>query len=153
MATLPRIFADANVLIAGADSRSGASNAVLLMAEIGLFKLAVSRLVLDEAERNLRKKLPRALPNFARQMAQIELEILPLPSVEEVRQWEAIIDAKDAPILATAVSAQVDRFLTLNSKDFHASEVAVSKWANYHDPRRIYRRDSRVGWWRVVTWR
>lgn len=123
---LRRVFADANVLIAGADSRSGASNAVLLMAEIGLFKLVVSRLVLDEAERNLRKKLPRALPNFARQMAQIELEILPPPSVAEVKQWEKIIEAKDAPILATAVSAQVDRFLTLISKDFTPTVAAES---------------------------
>lgn len=123
MAALRKIFADANVLIAGADSRSGASNAVLLMAEIGLYRLLVSRLVLDEAERNLRKKLPRALPNFAQQMAQIQLEIVPPPSIEEAQQWETIIEAKDAPSLATAVSAQVDRFLTLNSKDF-TPEVA-----------------------------
>lgn len=121
-----RIFADANVLIAGADSRTGASNAVLLMAEIGLFRLVVSRLVLDEAERNLRKKLPRALPNFARQMAQIELEIVPPPSDEEVQQWVEVIEPKDAPILAAAVSAQVDRLLTLNSKDFTPEVMAKS---------------------------
>jgi hypothetical protein len=46
MAALRKVFADANVLIAGADSRTGASNAVLLMAEIGLYRLLVSRLVL-----------------------------------------------------------------------------------------------------------
>jgi len=126
MAAVRRIFADANVLIAGADSRTGASNAVLLMAEIGLFRLVVSRLVLDEAERNLRKKLPRALPNFARQMAQIELEIVPPPAVEEVQRWTGIIEAKDAPILAAAVSAQVDRLLTLNSKDFTPEVAAQS---------------------------
>ncbi len=124
MATLRRIFADANVLIAGADSRSGASNAVLQMAEIGLFSLVVSRLVLDETERNIRKKLPRALPNFARQMMQIPFEIVPPPTIEEVTHWQTIIEAKDAPILATAVSAQVDRLLTLNTKDF-TPEVAV----------------------------
>lgn len=123
MAAVRRIFADANVLIAGADSRTGASNAVLLMAEIGLYRLVVSRLVLEEVERNLRKKLPAALPNFARQMAQIQLEIAPPPPFEEIQQWKKIIEAKDAPILATAVSAQVNRFLTLNSKDF-TPEVA-----------------------------
>ncbi len=126
MAALRKVFADANVLIAGADSRTGASNAVLLMAEIGLYRLLVSRLVLDEAERNLRKKLPRALPNFAQQMAQIQLEIVPPLPIEEVKQWEAIIEAKDVPILATAVSAQADRFLTLNSKDFTPAVAAQS---------------------------
>jgi predicted nucleic acid-binding protein len=126
MATLRKIFVDANVLIAGADSRSGASAAVLQMAEIGLYTLVVSRLVLDEAERNLRKKLPRALPNFARQMMQIPFEIVPLPTIDEIVRWKMIIEAKDAPILATAVTAQVDRFLTLNSKDFTPEVAAQS---------------------------
>ena len=118
-----RIFADANVLIAGADSRSGASRAVLLMAEIGLFTLVVSRQVLDEAERNIRRKLPRALPNFAEQMAHLNLEILTDLPLEASKEWEAITEAKDAPILAAAVEAKVDRILSLNTKDF-TQEVA-----------------------------
>lgn len=126
MVELRKVFADANVLIAGAASRTGASSAVLLMAEIGLFRLVVSRLVLEEAERNLRNKLPRALPNFARQMAQLQLEIVPPPTDEEVQRWAGIIEAKDAPILATAVSAQVERLVTLNSKDFTPEVAAQS---------------------------
>ncbi len=113
-----RVFVDANVLIAGADSQSGASNAVLQIAEVGLFQLVVCTQVLDEAERNLRKKLPRALPNFAAQMARLRLEILPDPSPEQVKQWEEIIEAADAPILCVAVASGVDRFITLNTKDF-----------------------------------
>lgn len=118
-----KIFADANVLIAGADSNSGASNIVLQLAEAGFFTLLVSRQVLDEAERNLRKKLPRALPNFAAQMSLIHLTIVPDPTPEETAVWEPIIEAKDAPILAAAVSANADRLITLNSKDF-TPEVA-----------------------------
>jgi predicted nucleic acid-binding protein len=113
-----RVFADANILIAGADSRTGASNAVLKMAEVGLYRLVVSHQVLDEAERNLRKKLPRALTNFATQMGQLILEIVPNPPKEESAKWEKIIEAKDAPILAAAVIAQVDCLVTLNTKDF-----------------------------------
>ncbi len=71
-----RIFVDANVLMTGADSRSGASNAILQLAEVGLFHLVVSRQVLDEVERNVRKKLPRALANFAAVLAQLPLEIV-----------------------------------------------------------------------------
>lgn len=113
-----RVFVDANVLIAGADSQSGASNAVLKMAEIGLFQLVVSTQVLDEAERNLRKKLPRALPNFAAQLARLRLEILPDPTPEQVEPWKEVIETKDAPILSVAVASGVDRFITLNTKDF-----------------------------------
>ena len=32
--------------------------------------------------------------------------------------WESIIEAKDAPILAAAVIANVDRILSLNTRDF-----------------------------------
>ncbi len=113
-----RVFIDANVLIAGADSRTGASHAVLLMAEVGLFRAIVCKQVLDEAERNLRKKLPRALPNFAAQMARLRLEILPDPSPEDARPYEAIIEAPDAVILKAAVLASVDRLVTLNTRDF-----------------------------------
>ena len=113
-----RVFFDANVLIAGADSQSGASNALLKMAEVGLFQLVVCTQVLDETERNLRKKLPRALPNFAAQMARLRLEILPDPASEDIHPWEQIIEAADAPILCAAVAGGVDRFITLNTRDF-----------------------------------
>jgi predicted nucleic acid-binding protein len=115
---VPRIFADASVLVAGAGSRTGASRAVLVMAEIGSYRLVVCRQVLDETERNLRKKLPAALPVFAELMMAINLEIVPDPSPEEVVRWQAVVEPKDAPILAAAVAASPDRFLTLDVKDF-----------------------------------
>ena len=113
-----RILVDANVLIAGAASPTGASNAVMRMAEIGLFTLVVSRQVLDEVERNLRKKLPQALPTFAALLATMRLEVVADPSPGETERWEHLIETKDAPILTAAVNAAVDRFLTLNPKDF-----------------------------------
>ena len=121
-----RIFADANVLIAGADSRSGASNALLRLAEVGLFRLVVSRQVLDEAERNVRKKLPRALPNFAALLAQLPMEIVPDPVDEECLRWAEVIELKDTPILAAAVLANVDRLVALNTKDFTPAVTQAS---------------------------
>lgn len=115
---MPRVFADASVLVAGAGSRTGASRAVLVMAEIGLYRLVVCRQVLDECERNLRKKLPAALPVFTQLMAAIGPEIVPDPSPEDVIRWQSVVEPKDAPILAAAVAAAPDRFLTLDVKDF-----------------------------------
>jgi predicted nucleic acid-binding protein len=112
------VFADSSVLIAGAGSKSGASRAVLVTAEIGLFKLILSRQVLDECERNLRKKLPRGLPILAELLASIDPEIVPDPPAEESAYWEALIAPKDAPILAAAHLASADRLLTLDRQDF-----------------------------------
>ena len=128
-----KIFADANVLIAGADSRSAASGAVLLLAEVGLFRLVVSRQVLDEAERNLRKKLPRALPTFAELLASIQMEIVPDPDISTWQRWEGLIEEKDAPILEAAVAANVDRLLTLNTRDF-TPEVAAESGLHIQTP-------------------
>jgi len=88
------------------------------MAEIGLYRLVVCRQVLDESERNLRKKLPAALPIFAELMAAIGPEVVPDPDPEQVTRWQSVIEAKDAAILAAAVAAKPDRFLTLDEKDF-----------------------------------
>lgn len=116
-----RVFADSSVLIAAAGSRTGASRAVVMLAEVGLFRLVVSRQVLDECERNLRRKLPAALPLFAELLAAVSLEVVPDPDDTVVAPYRALIAPKDAPILAAAVEAAADRLLTLDVKDFTPS--------------------------------
>lgn len=49
----PRIFLDSSVLVAGAASFTGASRAILILAELGLLKLVVCPYILKETERNL----------------------------------------------------------------------------------------------------
>jgi len=113
-----RVFADSSVLIAAAGSRTGASRAVLMLAEVGLFRLLISRQVLDECERNLRRKLPTALPVFAALLACVGPEVVADPAETVVAPYRALIEAKDAPILAAAVASGADRLLTLDVKDF-----------------------------------
>ncbi|MDJ0754822.1 MAG: PIN domain-containing protein [Ardenticatenaceae bacterium] len=113
-----RIFVDANVLIAGAASKKGASRAILMLAEIGLVELVVSRQILDEVERNLRKKLPQSLPVFAEVLAAIPLQIVADPPEKEVQPWTSVIEVKDAPLIAAATREKVERFVTLNTRDF-----------------------------------
>ena len=121
-----RVFCDANVLIAGAASRSGASRAVIMMAEAGLFRMVVSRQVLDEAERNLRRKLPHGLPVLAEILGHVHLEIVDDPSPQSFARWLDCIEDKDAPLVEAAVTATIDYLLTLNSRDFTAAVAARS---------------------------
>ncbi len=134
-----KVFADSSVLIAGAASRTGASRAVLTMAEIGLFQLVVSEQVLEECQRNLSKKLPAALPIFTQLLAAINPEIQPNPPLAESIGWTGVIEAKDAPILAAAVLAKVDRLLSLNTKDF-TPEVAAQSGLNIQTPAEFVRK-------------
>ena len=118
------IFADSSVIIAGVGSASGASRAVLILADLGFFQLVISPLVLEESRRNIAKKLPTFMPVFTDLIATIQPQVVVNPSVEECQRWITIIEAKDAPIIAAAISAKVNRLLTLNTKDF-TPEVAA----------------------------
>lgn len=111
---------------------------MLTIAEIGLFKLVVSEQVLAECQRNLNKKLPAALPIFTQLIAAIDPAIQPYPPLAELIRWIAIIEAKDAPILAAAVLAKVDRLLSLNTKDF-TPEVAAQSGLTIQTPAEFVR--------------
>ncbi len=128
-----RIFLDSSVIIAACGSRSGASHAVIVMAEIGLFKVLISEQVIEECDRNITKKLPKALPILKQILSVINPEILPNPAIADAAKWETIIESKDAPILAAALLAQSDRLLNLNTKDF-TSNVAKQSGLKLQTP-------------------
>jgi predicted nucleic acid-binding protein len=114
-----RIFLDSSVLIAGAASRTGASRAILMLTEIGFLNLVVSQQVLEEVERNLTEKLPRALAYYNEVVLSLDLKVLENPNPADVEACKAIIQhADDAPILAAAMMAQPSRFITLKTKHF-----------------------------------
>jgi predicted nucleic acid-binding protein len=114
----PRVFLDTSALLAGLASPAGASNAILALAEAGLLTLVVSEQVLVEAERNLQKKLLKALPEYLRLLAACPLVRVPDPSAADMAMAREIIHRKDASILWAARNAQVDYLVTLNRKHF-----------------------------------
>ena len=120
----PRVFLDTSALIAGLASPTGASHVILALAEGELFTLVIAEEVLVEAERNLREKLPGALPEYRRFLAACPLEKAAMSSAAEVAAAKEMIH-QDAPILAAAMSFGVDYLVTLNRKHFlDDSEVA-----------------------------
>lgn len=121
-----RLFFDANVIIAGSMSRGGASRALMMLAEAGMFRMVVSRQVLDEVERNLRKKLPEALPIMAELLSHIAPEVVEDPPPGSFARWQEHIESKDAPILEAAITAGVDYLVTLNSRDFTSQLAELS---------------------------
>jgi len=121
-----RVFFDANVIIAGSMSRRGASRALLTLSEVGMFRLVVSRQVIDEVERNLRDKLPEVLPIAAEMLSRAAVEVVQNPLPETFARWVDHIEEKDAPILEAALQAEVDYLVTLNSRDFTPEVAALT---------------------------
>lgn len=111
---VPRLFLDSSVIIAGLASHTGASHAILVLAELGLIRLIGCPYIFTEVERNLAKKVPEFLPAYRRLMVNLNWQMVEDPVAEEVRVWLDLVPAKDAPILATAVAAAPHRFITLD---------------------------------------
>ncbi|MEA3460118.1 MAG: PIN domain-containing protein [Chloroflexota bacterium] len=115
----PKVFMDSSSLFAGVASRSGASRAILTLAEIGLLRIVVCQQVLDETRRNLQGKAPEAIPYFEQITSALNLEIVDYPSAEDVAKCKGMIrHVDDAPILAAAINAAPDRLITLDIRHF-----------------------------------
>ena len=111
-----RLFLDTSVLLAAAGSVGGASRFVVGEAAARGWKLVTADYCADEVRRNLPKLTPFA-PNAWKQT------IAPVLELTEVRLAldRALIfpQAKDRPVVISALAARCDWLLTLDETDFH----------------------------------
>jgi len=120
-----RVFLDANVYFAGCASSTGASALILQLALKGRIRVTASRLVLREAERNLRhKRPPKDLEAFHRFLKHAKLRMIPAPPESAWAKYEGVIHPKDVPVLAAAVAAKVDYLITLDRRHFLTKSVS-----------------------------
>ena len=115
----PDIFFDSSALMAGIISAEGTARALLLLAEDTKIRIFVSEQVIAEVERNIARKVPKALPFTREMILQAKIIILRDPKVEEVLKHQAWIQhPPDVPILVAAFTARVDFLATLNTRHF-----------------------------------
>ena len=113
-----KVFIDTHILIAGLSSVTGTSATILDLCEAGVIQMVISRQVLVEADRNIAAKLPNLVDRFRQFIHNIALLMVEDPTSESMQKATAIVDRKDAPILAAAQNANVDFLITLDKKHF-----------------------------------
>ena len=133
---MKKVFLDANVYFSGCVSEQGASCLILELARRERIKLAASRLVLLEAERNLRHKSSKAvLKNFHRFLHQTKIQIIPTPKEELQSLYEPLIHPKDLPVLVAAIESKADFLITLDRRHFLTSKILFKiKWIHIMTP-------------------
>jgi predicted nucleic acid-binding protein len=99
-------------LFAAGYSQRGSSRDLVLAAIEDKVKIVASELVLAEAERNLARKAPQALPAFSQLVELLSIEVIDKPSLEDVQRAAEYTALKDAPVVAAAIAAQVDYLAT-----------------------------------------
>ena len=112
---------DADVLIAGLLSRTGASHAILILAEIGLLNLVIPEGVVDEVRRNLSDKLPDTLPLFEEFLRSVPVRFY-RPTDQDRERARGLADRKDVPILAAAIGSGTPLLVTHNVRHFGSGE-------------------------------
>lgn len=121
---MTRLFLDANVYFAGFFSPEGASSLILELARRKKLGLVATKLVLREADRNLRKKSPpEKLKAFHRFLQETTIDIRPAPTEKSMAPYEPHIPPKDLPVLAAAAHSDADFLVTLDKKHFLAPQV------------------------------
>jgi predicted nucleic acid-binding protein len=123
---MTRVFLDANVYFAGCVSKEGASAFVLELARRKKIELVASKLVLLEADRNLRKKASAAsLKSFRQFLGSVRIRIVHV-SDASLKLYENSVEAKDVPVIAAAADSDAAYFLTLDRRHFLSSAIAKS---------------------------
>lgn len=112
------VFFDSDVMIAGSASASGASFALLQLAELGLIKGYVSVRVLEECRRNLAKKLPGAIATFEKIVERCVTVSTTVPDEDSLSLLSNQAHKKDVSILASAFETKSRFLVTFNVSDY-----------------------------------
>lgn len=121
---MPRLFLDSSVLFAAIFSATGGARELLRLSSEGLLRLLVSGDVLAETERNLHTKAPKRLADLVGALALANVEIVAPPDSATVQQCQILVNyPNDAVVLAAAVAAEVDYFVTLDREHFLANNA------------------------------
>ncbi|WP_324664294.1 putative toxin-antitoxin system toxin component, PIN family [Dehalococcoides mccartyi] len=121
-----RIFLDTNVIFSGLYSSQGAPGVILKYFVEGRISIVVSQQILEEVIRTIKDKLPEALPALKKFLVNAPPEVGGDPSPESIQRWAKEIHPADAAILAAAIAAKPDYFIT-GDNDFLGNHIIMEK--------------------------
>lgn len=122
-----RIFIDSSVLIAAAISPKGSARDLILASFHNKFEIIISDLVLEETERNLAKKAPKALSALRYFLETLNPKVVS-PEKSLILKVAKTVEVKDAPIVAGAISAKADYLASFDHKHLlqHRQEIEIN---------------------------
>lgn len=112
-----KTFLDSSVIIAGLASKSGGSHKILLMAEYKIIIPLISEVVIKETLNNIKKKMPQQYSLFYTLFHKLPFKLID-PSEDDIKRALTMINEKDAPILAAAMTGKAEWLLSLDRHFF-----------------------------------
>ena len=121
-----RIFLDSNVIISGIYSKAGPPGKILDLHTAGRIQIVVCKFVLEEVIRNVRVKRSKDIPALYAFLSNAPPIIAIDPGENEIVLWAKYLSYEDAIILAAAIHARVDCFVT-GDKHFNSAALKSQK--------------------------
>ncbi len=128
------VFLDSNILISALVGSQRSAPVVLLdwLAGNPHTVLMTGRCCVQEVERNIARKLPKALPLWRKFMTESAIRVVACP------RWPvAGINAKDAAIVAAGIAAKADYFVTGDKRLILEMRAAKSAMPQAMTPREM----------------
>lgn len=114
-----KVFLDTSVVFAAVLSPAGGARKLFQLGEAGLLKLFIGPNVLRECDEVVRRKVPASLPTLAQLLEIGRVEITSAPSRKMVEIACSMVGYEpDANVLAEAISAEPDWFVTHDKEHF-----------------------------------
>lgn len=112
---LDKVFLDSSVLIAAAISSKGSARDLIIKALHGELEIVVSDLVIEETQRNIANKAPKALSALQIFLEALNPEVIS-PTKTLILKVSKTVELKDAPIVAGAISSKSDYLVSYDRK-------------------------------------
>jgi predicted nucleic acid-binding protein len=112
-----RLFLDANVLFSMALGSGESPHPLLKLANFGQCTLFTSSLGAEEARRNMERKVPHASERLDAVLSTVSISPDPTGALVSWALHQGL-PAKDAPLLAAAIAARSDLFVTGDLRHF-----------------------------------
>lgn len=114
-----KVFLDTSVIFAAVLSPTGGARKLFQLGEAGMLKLVMGPNVLRECDEVVRRKVPASLPALAQLLALGRVETSIAPTKRQIELARSIVEYEpDALVLAEAISAQPDWFVTHDKEHF-----------------------------------
>jgi putative PIN family toxin of toxin-antitoxin system len=107
-----RVFLDTKVIFSGLYSGRGAPGIILEAFIRGEIQAVISQQVLEELVRTINEKLPAMLPVLKTILVDAPPEVVANSPLKAIKRWTGKLDLGDGSILAVAISARVEYFIT-----------------------------------------
>ncbi|MCL5063488.1 MAG: PIN domain-containing protein [Firmicutes bacterium] len=128
-----RVFVDSNILISALISSTSVASQFLTLV-LDAHRLVLWDYGLTEMAQVIRRKFPKALPKWELFLVTLDFEMVHTPADLAIVAAPDIRDAKDRPILISALIAQPDAFVN-GDQDFHTLEIA--EYLTVYTPRQF----------------